>query len=146
MNSSSQKVPWDDRYKLGIDRIDTQHEKLFELVNRLFELEDSNSNKEELRSILYEFSDYMKTHFHDEEEYMSMIDFPELEEHKKLHQEIIDSLTQIITTPAKLSIIKSKMRIVSKRALIDHIMHEDTKIKMFVSEQEEEDIFDISDI
>ncbi|WP_372999400.1 bacteriohemerythrin [Sulfurimonas sp.] len=144
--SSSQKVPWDDRYKLGIENIDAQHEKLFELVNRLFELEDSNSNKEELRTILYEFSDYMQTHFRDEEEYMSMIEFPELEEHKKLHQEIVESLAQIISTPAKLNIIKSKMRIVSKRALIDHIMHEDTKLNIFLAEQEDEDIFDISDI
>jgi hemerythrin len=144
--SSNQKIPWDDRYKLGIEKIDTQHEKLFELVNRLFELEDSHSDKEKLRTILYEFSDYMKTHFRDEEEYMSLIEFPDIEEHKKLHQEIIESLTQVISTPAKLNIIKSKMRIVSKRALIDHIVHEDTKIKMFVTEQEDENIFDISDI
>ena len=144
--SSSQKVPWDNRYRLGIDNIDDQHEKLFELVNRLFELEETSNYKEALRTILYEFSDYMKTHFSDEEEYMSEIGFPKLEEHKKLHQDIIESLTQIISTPAKLSIIKSKMKIVSKRALIDHIMHEDTKIKIFLAEKEEDDIFDISDI
>ncbi|WP_373034492.1 bacteriohemerythrin [Sulfurimonas sp.] len=144
--SSNQKVHWDDRYKLGIDAIDTQHEKLFELVNRLFDLEDSNSDKEELRKILYEFSDYMKVHFRDEEEYMASIDFPTLEEHKKLHQEIIESIAQVISTPAKLNIIKSKMRIVSKRALIDHIMHEDTKMNIFLAEKEDENIFDISDI
>lgn len=144
--SSNQKVHWDDRYKLGIEAIDTQHEKLFELVNRLFELEDSNSDKEELREILYKFSDYMKVHFHDEEEYMASIDFPSLEEHKKLHQEIIESIAHVIATPAKLNIIKSKMRIVSKRALIDHIMNEDTKINLFLAEKEDENIFDISDI
>ena len=38
------------------------------------------------------------------------------------------------------------MRIVSKRALIDHIMHEDTKLNIFLAEKEDEAIFDISDI
>jgi hemerythrin len=144
--SISEKVHWDNRYKLGINNIDTQHKKLFELVNRLFVLEDSANVKEALREILYEFSDYMKTHFSDEEEYMSLIDFPELQEHKKLHQEIVDTITQIITTPAKLNIIKSKMKVVAKRALIDHIMNEDTKIKIFILEKEMENVFDISDI
>jgi hemerythrin len=143
---SSQKVPWDDRYKLGIDTIDTQHKKLFELVNRLFELEDSNNDKEEFRKLLYEFNNYMKMHFHDEEEYMSLVEFPNIEGHKKLHQEIIESIDQAISSSAKLSIVKSKMRIVSKRVLIEHIVHEDIKINLFLAEKEDEDIFDISDI
>ncbi|EDZ61176.1 protein containing Hemerythrin-like, metal-binding domain [Sulfurimonas gotlandica GD1] len=143
---SSQKIPWDDRYALGIDMIDTQHKKLFELVNRLYDLEDSKNVKEELRVILYEFNSYMQIHFEDEEAYMSVIDYPLLQEHKKLHEEIIESIKLVVVTPAKLGIIKSKMRVVAKRALIDHIMHEDTKIKLFLVEQEDEGIFDLSDL
>ena len=99
----NQKVPWDNEYKIGIEMIDTQHEKLFNLVNRLYDLEDSSNNKEKLRTILYEFSDYMKVHFTDEEEYMESINFPYLKEHKQLHADIIESLAKIIHTPAKRS-------------------------------------------
>ena len=90
----------------------------------------------------------MNTHFKDEEEYMSSIKYPQLEEHKKLHQELIDYLASVIKTPAKLEIIKTKMKVVAKRALIDHIMNEDTKIKLFKITQggDSEEIFDITDI
>jgi len=143
---NTQKIPWDKRYQLGIEMIDTQHKKLFDLVNRLYDLEDSKNVKEELRVILYEFNMYMQIHFEDEEEYMASIDYPDLQEHKKLHKDIIDSVNNIIVTPAKLGIIKSKMKVVAKRALVDHIMNEDTKIKLYVVEKEAEEIFDISDI
>ena len=143
---SSQKIPWDDRYKIGIEMIDYQHKKLFDLVNRLYDLEDEKDVKEELRIILYEFSNYMQTHFKDEEEYMLSIEYPNLDEHKRLHLDIINNLAQIMSTPAKLSIIKSKMRVIAKRALVDHIMHEDSKIKLFLFEQENESILDISEM
>jgi len=144
--SINQKIPWKDEYNLGIKNIDTQHKKLFELVNRLYDLEDSKSSKEELRVILYEFSDYVKVHFKEEEEYMLSIGFPGLEEHKKKHMQIVDNLTQIITTPATLSIIKTKMRVVAKRALLDHITDVDIKIKEFLGKSDAEEIFDISDL
>ncbi len=141
-----EKIPWDDRYAIGIESLDDQHKKLFKLVNRLYEIKEHKITKERLKSILYEFSDYMKTHFHEEEEYMSSIGYDKLEEHKALHQELIDYLASVINKPAKLDIIKTKMKIVAKRALIDHIMNEDTKIKLFLIEQdlENEIIFDIT--
>jgi hemerythrin len=143
-----EKIPWDDRYAIGIESLDDQHKKLFRLVNRLYEIKEPKVTKERLKSILYEFSDYMQTHFHEEEEYMSSIGYDKLQEHKALHQELIDYLASVINKPAKLDIIKTKMKIVAKRALIDHIMNEDTKIKLFLIEQnlENEIIFDITDI
>ena len=147
--STNEKIPWDDRYTLGIEIIDTQHKNLFASVNRLYVLlEEHKSTKDELRTILYEFSDYMNTHFKDEEEYMLSIGYDKLEEHKELHKELINYLALVIKSPAKLDIIKTKMRVVAKRALIDHIMHEDTKIKLFQMSQDKinEEIFDITNI
>jgi hemerythrin len=139
-------VPWDDAYKIGIKSIDNQHKKLFELVNRLYDLKEGKNTKEELRIILYEFSDYVKVHFKDEEEYMSSIGFPEAKEHRELHKNLVDYLAKIIQTPAKLEIIKTKMKVVAKRVLIDHIMHEDTKIKFFAIQNGNEEIFDITNL
>ena len=91
----SEEVAWNSKYVLGIETIDKQHKHLFELANRVFQLED-NDKKEDIRELLLEFSNYMSTHFKDEEEYMDSIDFPELEYHKKLHQSIIDTLADIV--------------------------------------------------
>ena len=145
--SLNQKVPWDDNYKVGIRAVDEQHQKLFDIVNRLYDLEDGEEIKEKLRIILYEFNDYMKEHFQDEEDYMLSIGYPYLEEHRKLHEEIVESLGQIIHTPAKLAIVKSKMRVVAKRVLIEHILNEDMKIKLYLLEKarKEEDVYNLDD-
>lgn len=35
------KVHWEDNYSIGIRSIDKQHRKLFNLVNKLYDLEES---------------------------------------------------------------------------------------------------------
>ena len=133
---NKEKVHWDNNYTIGIKTIDNQHKKLFDLVNKLFILDDSPNVKEEIRNILYAFRDYTIVHFTDEEEYMKSIAYPELESHKEIHKHIVESLSNMIQTPAPLNIIKSKMRVVAKRILIDHIVNEDHKIGLFVINKE----------
>ena len=128
---SSEKIVWNEKYSIGIRSIDNQHKKLFMLVNRLYDLNEETTTKETIRSILYDFSDYMSTHFKEEEEYMRSIGYDKLEEHKQMHKELIDTLALIIKTPANLSIIKSKIKVIAKRALVSHIINEDSKIKEF---------------
>ncbi|MCK4974781.1 MAG: hemerythrin family protein [Sulfurimonas sp.] len=155
--SLNEAILWDDRYKLGIDAIDIQHKQLFALVSKLYALDDDKSTKEELKDILNELSEYMRTHFKDEEEYMLSIGYPELEEHKQLHQDLIDKLALVIKSSKILSILKIKMRVIAKRILIDHIIREDIKIKLFEmskinknlifdTDEDEENLFDITDV
>lgn len=127
---TNKTIEWSDEYSLGIKTIDIQHKKLFQIVNKLYDLDEENT-KDEIKVILYEFSEYMRTHFKDEEEYMASISFPELKEHKQIHESIIQHLFDLIKTPAKLGIIKTKMKVLAKHTLIEHIMHEDIKIKLF---------------
>ena len=144
---SNEKVHWEESYEIGIKEIDDQHKKLFDLVNKLYDLEDNANIKEEIREILYAFREYTIIHFEDEEVYMNSIGYPQLEEHKFMHEHIIDSLSQIISTPASLSIIKTKMRVVAKRILIEHIIEEDHKIALFQKNNTtSEEVFDLDDI
>ena len=143
---SQGKVHWEESYSIGIESIDTQHEKLFDLVNKLFDLEDNKNIKEEMRDILYAFRDYTIIHFKDEEEYMQSIGYPQYAQHHLMHEHIVDSLSQIINTPASLSIIKTKMRVVAKRILVDHIVEEDIKIAEYVKNNDiAEEVFDLDD-
>ncbi|MEA1891272.1 MAG: hemerythrin family protein [Campylobacterota bacterium] len=141
---SNNKIPWDENYKLGIKTIDIQHKKLFDLVNKLYDL-DEQSTKDELRVILYKFSEYVKTHFDSEEAYMLSIKYPDLDTHKQIHQDIIETLNKVISTPATLDIVKTKMRVLAKRALVDHITEVDIKIKKFLSQKQvDEKIFELN--
>ena len=129
--SDNEQIAWSDEYIVGIKNIDSQHKKLFKLVNKLYDLKENETTKEDIRTILYDFKNYMQTHFDEEEDYMNSIGYDKLEIHKKQHQEIIDQLAKIIKIPAKLNILKAKIKIAAKRGLINHIIKEDTKIKLF---------------
>lgn len=149
----NEKIVWSDDYKLGLDIVDAQHKHLFILVNKLYALEDDSENlKENIKQILYTFSNYMKTHFKDEEDYMHSIGYPDIEKHKAHHNKLIEMLTKLIQTPAKLTIVKTKMKLIAKKALIEHITKEDMKIKLYLLSLDknishlDEEIFEIKNV
>ena len=128
---SNKKILWIDEYEVGLESLDAQHKQLFSLVNKLYEPENNHMTEEELAGILYAFSDYMNVHFKDEEEYMLSIGYPDLLEHIQLHNELVNYLTSVIKTHAKVDTIKTKIRLLAERILVNHIVHEDIKIKQF---------------
>ncbi|HZF70877.1 bacteriohemerythrin [Sulfuricurvum sp.] len=129
-------LEWGDQYLLGIKGIDEQHRYLFEIVGRIASLDAVTSSKEELRQILGELSRYMSEHFRDEEAYLQQIGFPELEYHKKLHREIIEFFNASITNSPTIAMIQTKLKFIIKKALIDHIINEDMKIKLYCATQQ----------
>jgi len=139
-------VLWSEEYLIGIKEIDKQHKKFVELAKPIFEAQEHLS-KDEIKETLYALSEYMSFHFEDEEKYMKKIHFPELDEHKKLHETLVNELAVVVQTPAKLPIIQSKMKIIVKK-FIKHIRDEDHKIKLFIESSEfntdtNEEIFEL---
>ncbi|EDJ1536306.1 TPA_asm: chemotaxis protein [Campylobacter jejuni] len=65
--------------------IDIQHQKLFELAGKVEFMFDKPVYKDDVKALLAEFFNYMKDHFNDEEKYMKLIRYPDLEEHKRNH-------------------------------------------------------------
>jgi hemerythrin len=128
-------LEWGEQYLLGIQGIDEQHYYLFEIVGRIASLDAATSTKEELSQILGELSSYMSEHFHDEQVYLERIGYPELEYHKNLHREIIEFFNASITNSPTIAMIQTKLKFIIKKALIDHIINEDMKIKLFCASQ-----------
>jgi len=81
-------LSWYDRYSTGNAEIDTQHRKLFELVNH-FDSVIKMGMTEELGRILEDIITYSIGHFSFEEELMEMAEFPQFQSHKKIHEELI---------------------------------------------------------
>ena len=72
----------------GIEQIDKEHEKLFELINRTMKLLNDKLLEDkyhQISEVLEELRNYMDTHFANEEAYMAAINDPELERQKKQH-------------------------------------------------------------
>lgn len=96
-NSQKQKdlVQWNKRYTLGIEQIDTQHQKLISLCNFLHKsvlISDRNIQKQNLIKVLKDCVDYVKTHFALEEKLMLQSGFLGYSEHKKAHNEFSQTI------------------------------------------------------
>lgn len=82
-----QYVEWSEDYSTGIDAIDTDHKIMMSLINRCTDVINSGSeDRKEIRLILDKLLDYKRLHFQREECIMTVCGYPDLNEHKKLHQ------------------------------------------------------------
>ena len=84
-----------EEFLTGIELIDREHRRLFEIANELYELkcEEFIPDKyDNIRHILEELRDYTLTHFEHEEEYMKSIGykrmFTQLTHHNALRETI----------------------------------------------------------
>jgi hemerythrin len=84
-----------DEFKTGIEGIDKEHQKLFEIANRAYEtlMDDYIPDKYDyILDILTELKDYDQTHFLHEEEYMESIKYKRLFSQKIAHQQFIEKI------------------------------------------------------
>lgn len=84
-----------DEFLLGVDMIDEEHRKLFDIARRAYDLMNDEfvSDKfDYVVEILNELTDYTIEHFADEEAYMTKIGYKRIFSHKIEHKEFIDKL------------------------------------------------------
>ena len=79
---------WKDEYNIGVKIIDEEHQRLFKLINRLFALsqEEHKSARACQEGIKY-FKAHAVKHFEDEETYMELTGYEELETHRRVHRD-----------------------------------------------------------
>lgn len=76
------------KYHVGIDMIDEEHAKLFEIiadVNRVIHDDYVHDKYDEIVKIIDELKDYTNVHFRDEEAYMERIGYKDLPAQKQAH-------------------------------------------------------------
>ncbi|MHC4269654.1 MAG: bacteriohemerythrin [Planctomycetota bacterium] len=123
-------IEWDDeKYSVGISKIDSEHKKFIDTINRAI-LVDQNSNhpKEDVMEVLNEMKEYADTHFATEETYMVKFNYSDYESHRKKHQDFI-----IETTAFFDKITNGDRQLISeilehlKSWLVNHIQDTDAK-------------------
>ena len=82
-------------YHTGIDFIDEEHAKLFEIANRAYDLLTNQfvtDKYDAIVAVLEELRDYTKYHFNHEEEYMKIINYPKRFSQLHQHTQFINKL------------------------------------------------------
>ncbi len=82
-----EKIQWDDRYAIGIERIDAQHRKIIGLINRLVDLSGVTTDSTLIEDTLNEMTIYATEHLDDEERLLERCGYPHLDEHAAAHKE-----------------------------------------------------------
>ena len=138
---------------IGVDQIDNEHRRLFELVNEVANLLMRNDiNRSDVDVILMELDEYAVLHFKHEEEYMKEIHDPELPRQIKMHQNFVAKIREIRQGDTESNDDKETLKNVVDyvaRWLFSHILSSDTMIgvyqKMDAKKEENTDSFAFTD-
>lgn len=90
-------ITWKDEYKLGIVDIDTQHQKMFQIINNLFARMTQSEAQNEIPAILKELTDYAEYHFATEEKYFTKFQYPAKDEHMLMHTAYKNEVAKFIS-------------------------------------------------
>lgn len=118
-------MEWSDRLQIGVPLIDEQHKRFFYLAASL------RAEGEEVRVMrtLALLSDYVRNHFRDEEALMVACHYPEIEGHRRAHQEFRDLLAALLESARKMTLdqIADEVRRLVNGWFYRHIMTVDVK-------------------
>lgn len=91
-------IAWKKNYEVGNIEIDSQHKTFLKIIEKLQNAYDNKLNDSLLLGYVIELYKYAAYHFISEENLMLAHHYPNYEEHKKLHDELLKELVDNITT------------------------------------------------
>lgn len=91
-------LKWKDEYGTGVESIDEQHKKLFEIAGRAYELIKNQfiiDKYDMIVEVINELKEYTIYHFQEEEKYMIENGYKKIFTHKVVHSDLIQKLNEI---------------------------------------------------
>lgn len=80
------KIAWDKKNEIGINFVDVQHERFFDIVNRLMRLSQAKKvDEEKVMMAVYQLAGYANYHFATEEYYFNKYRYPGAADQVKAH-------------------------------------------------------------
>ena len=128
-----QTLAWDAKYDTGVDKIDDQHKKLFDQVNKLGKMLDSGVlSGPEVDQFVDFLGSYVTSHFSFEELCMRNMNCPVLEENKTAHKRFLDffgSFKAKYDKDGSSRAILEKLHKSSSTWLVNHICKVDVNLR-----------------
>ena len=128
---------WDESFQIGIEELEHEHKVLIDDINMLHE-ELASSDKSEIAKWLGEICTRMQAHFALEEHVMKEHKYAFYDEHKREHDELLESCTEYMfqyindTSASSSASIENSL----KHWVLNHIITSDKKMSLMVQETE----------
>jgi len=133
-----ERPQFDTRFQVGIEQVDREHRKLFEIAGRVHDslATDGDAAIDAARAAVAELLDYTATHFANEEKLMAAAGYPELETHRTLHRNLIVQAREMeMRAEFGERHVPVELNRFIYNWLVDHIMDNDKRFGAFVAAQ-----------
>ncbi len=135
---------WKEKYKIGVQIIDEQHEELFRRVTDFIKTVQGQGEWEtrldKVKETLEFMKEYVVTHFNAEEALQRKVNFPEHEEHKQIHERFKEEVGQYAARFEEEGYSEELVQEFAGKLmawLINHVAATDQKIGEYVESLEE---------
>jgi hemerythrin len=89
-------LKWEPRYSVGVASVDFEHQHLIEMINELATEIDGSEYGDAIELFLGELHAAISAHFALEERAMARADYPEYEDHKADHEELLEQIRSMM--------------------------------------------------
>ena len=118
-------IVWEQKFSLGLDEIDEQHQSLVGIINRIWASIIEKSEKSVVFSLIEELERYTLAHFAAEETFMRVTDYPQLGRHKQEHQDFIARIAEEKERAMAVGSLSLDLMYFLRDWLVDHILASD---------------------
>lgn len=135
------KIVWKDKYNVGNETIDSQHQYLVSLINRIDDKKDTG--KLNVLKLFKDMSVYAEKHFSDEELIMKDVSYTNYLEHQKEHYNFIKKLNELYKKIESDEEIIEEILFFLSDWLVNHILIRDKDLATFFDLEEEVEEIDL---
>ncbi len=129
-------ICWGKNYELNIPIIDSQHKKLVELINRLYEALMDMRSKEILEELISELIHYTEYHFKSEEELFEKYNYPLSTKHKQEHSKFVEKVKNFKEDfESGNDFLDMDIIVFLNEWLIKHILGSDKRFSIYIKEK-----------
>ncbi len=126
-----QKIEWKPDFSVGVQRLDAQHQKIINVINKLIGNPGAFDEAETIDDVLLELTNYVSDHFLLEEHLLEANDYPDLLEHSKKHTAYSEQIASFCQDIIKKKNDPDQLLVFLRKWWVDHILYEDMKYKPF---------------
>lgn len=127
----------EDNLKLDIPEIDSQHDKLIQLVNQLHEVMQTGAGREALDRSILQLVEHTRAHFSYEEQLMLHYRYPDYEAHKSEHTRLMQHLVDLSERYASGELLLSFAVVLELKGwAMVHIEKSDMPLGAYIKSQE----------
>lgn len=129
---------WTKEYSVEIPELDGHHQRLFDILNELFELMMAGgATDRQIIRLIDELVEYTHYHFDEEEKIMAKMSYPELSAHRVHHQQFIQKVKEFHTSAENgmAIFVATKVATIGTDWLKNHILKEDHQYTEYMKQQ-----------